>query len=272
MLPSYSLHVLFMFRASRLSDRDPFVGQPIRVQFARRIERHRYVCVMADIVIVEDDRRIRESLTAALRGKGHNVRAYDCGFDALNAIVAKPPDVAVLDLGLPDLDGRDLVAELRKVSSVPIIVATARDDEREMVRLLTIGADDYVVKPFGADQLDARILALLRRVAPEGEMTLECGALLMDPRRRIAMLDAQQLDLTPKEYDLLLYLASHADEVVTKAELLAEVWRQPWGGSDKTVDVHVSWLRRKLGETAASPRYIQAVRGVGLRFCSRPIA
>jgi DNA-binding response OmpR family regulator len=227
---------------------------------------------MADIVIVEDDRRIRDSLSAALRAKGHEVRAFDCGFDGLNAIVAKPPAVAVLDLGLPDIDGRDLVAELRKVSSVPVIVATARDDEREMVRLLTIGADDYVVKPYGADQLNARIIAVLRRVAPEGAMTIECGALLMDPRRRTATLESKPLDLTPKEYDLLLYLASHADEVVSKAELLAEVWRQPWGGSDKTVDVHISWLRRKLGETAAAPKYIQAVRGVGLRYCSQPAA
>ncbi len=225
---------------------------------------------MADIVIVEDDRRIRDSLSAALRAKGHYVRAFERGFDGLNAIVAEPPAVAVLDLGLPDIDGRDLVAELRKVSSVPVIVATARDDEREMVRLLTIGADDYVVKPYGADQLDARILAVLRRTAPEGVMVLEAGALHMDPRRRTATLESKPLDLTPKEYDLLLYLASHADEVVTKSELLAEVWRQPWGGSDKTVDVHVSWLRRKLGETAAAPKYIQAVRGVGLRFCSQP--
>jgi DNA-binding response OmpR family regulator len=227
---------------------------------------------MADIVIVEDDRRIRDSLSAALRAKGHEVRAFDRGFDGLNAIVEKPPAVAVLDLGLPDIDGRDLVAELRKVSSVPVIVATARDDEREMVRLLTIGADDYVVKPYGADQLNARIIAVLRRVAPEGAMTVECGPLHMDPRRRTATLESRPLDLTPKEYDLLLYLASHADEVVSKAELRAEVWRQPWGGSDKTVDVHISWLRRKLGETAAAPKYIQAVRGVGLRYCSQPAA
>jgi DNA-binding response OmpR family regulator len=224
---------------------------------------------MADIVIVEDDSRIRDSLSEALRAKGHAVRSYHLGFEGLNAIVANPPGVAVLDLGLPDIDGRDLVTELRKVSRVPIIVATARDDEREMVRLLTIGADDYVVKPYGADQLNARIVALLRRVAPEGAMIVECGALRMDPRRRTATLESRPLELTPKEYDLLLYLASHADEVVTKTELLAEVWRQPWGGSEKTVDVHISWLRRKLGETAAQPKYIHAVRGVGLRYCSQ---
>jgi two-component system, OmpR family, KDP operon response regulator KdpE len=221
---------------------------------------------MADLVIIEDDARIRLSLSDALRDHRHEVRAFDRGFLGLDAIVATPPDLAVVDLGLPDIDGRDLVVELRKVSAIPIIVATARDDEREIVQLLTIGADDYVVKPYGAEQLHARIVAVLRRVAPQGAMTIDCGPLHMDPRRRTAVLDGQTLDLTPREYELLLYLASHVDEVITKQELLAQVWRQPWGGSDKTIDVHISWLRRKLGETAASPRLLHAVRGVGVRF------
>jgi DNA-binding response OmpR family regulator len=148
-----------------------------------------------------------------------------------------------------------------------VIVATARDEERDIVAVLDAGADDYLVKPFGAAQLDARIRAVLRRAggtAADGEVVV--GGLRVDPRSRRAELDGTALDLTPREVDLLHYLAARADQVVSKRELLTEVWRLPYGGADKTVDVHLSWLRRKLGESAQSPRYLHAVRGVGVRI------
>jgi two-component system KDP operon response regulator KdpE len=156
---------------------------------------------------------------------------------------------------------------LRAVSQVPVIAATARDEDAEIVRTLDLGADDYVVKPYSAAQLDARIRAVLRRSSGTPERpALELGGLRIDVRAREATLDGRRLDLARKEFDLLVYLADRAGTVVSKQELLAEVWRQPWGGSDKTVDVHLSWLRRKFGETAAAPAYLHTVRGVGVKL------
>jgi two-component system, OmpR family, KDP operon response regulator KdpE len=154
------------------------------------------------------------------------------------------------------------------VSSVPVIVATARDDEPEMVRVLDAGADDYVVKPFGASQLDARIRAVLRRGedGSDGEAPVRVGGLQVSRRAREASLDGRVLELSPKEFDLLYYLAARAGQVVSKRELLTEVWQVPFGGADKTIDVHVAWLRRKLGETATNPRYLRSVRGSGIKI------
>jgi DNA-binding response OmpR family regulator len=136
-----------------------------------------------------------------------------------------------------------------------------------MVRILDAGADDYVVKPFASDHLEARIRAVLRRVASDGvAQAVVVGGLRIDERTREASLDGQPLELTRKEFDLLLFLAEHPGEVVSKRVLLAEVWQQAYGGADKTVDVHLSWLRRKLGESAAEPRYLQSVRGVGVKI------
>jgi DNA-binding response OmpR family regulator len=185
----------------------------------------------------------------------------------LRQAVEDRPDVVVLDLGLPDLDGREVLRMLRAVSRVPVIVATARDDEEEIVRVLDAGADDYLIKPFGAAQLEARIRAVLRRATEqEASPSLVVGELTVSPRAREAVLDGVTLDLSPREFDLLRYLAARHGEVVTKRDLLTEVWRVPYGGADKTVDVHLSWLRRKLGETAQEPRYLHTVRGVGVKL------
>ena len=176
----------------------------------------------------------------------------------------------MLDLGLPDVDGTAVLRMLRGVSRVPVVVATARDDEAEIVAVLDAGADDYVVKPFSAAQLDARIRAVLRRGAGEGPADTEVvvGGLRIDPRTRQAGIDGRPLELTPREFDLLHYLAARAGRVVSKRELLTEVWQLPYGGADKTVDVHLSWLRRKLGETAQEARYLHSVRGVGVRIAA----
>ena len=217
--------------------------------------------------IVEDDARIRGALVAALSSRGHVVHTSATGLGAIGPILELAPDVVVLDLGLPDVDGADLLRMLRGVSAVPVVIATARDDESLIVRLLDAGADDYVVKPFSADQLEARLRAVMRRaaVAP-GDVTIRVGGLEIDTAARTASLDSAPLELTRLEYELLAHLARNVGRVVTRAELLAEVWRQPFGGSGKTIDVHVSWLRRKLGETAAAPRFLHTSRGVGVRL------
>jgi DNA-binding response OmpR family regulator len=150
-----------------------------------------------------------------------------------------------------------------------VIVATARDGEQAIIEALDLGADDFLRKPFGAAQLDARVRAVLRRglAAPENQPSAAVvGGLRVDPVTREVTLDGAPLDLTPREFDLLHYLAERVGAVVTKRELIAEVWRQPLGNADKTVDVHISWLRRKLGEDARAPRYLHTVRGVGIRL------
>ncbi|MFD1939087.1 MULTISPECIES: response regulator transcription factor [Nonomuraea] len=224
---------------------------------------------MADILLIEDDATIRAALSRGLRELGHAVSSSPTALDGLRLAVQDRPDLVVLDLGLPDLDGVDLLRMLRAVSKVPVIVATARDGDAEMVPVLDAGADDYVVKPYSSAQLDARIRAVLRRTGDvRDKQELTVGDLLLDPRARTAALGGVTLDLTPREFDVLHYLAARPGEVVTKRELLVEVWQVPYGGADKTVDVHLSWLRRKLGETAANPRYLHTVRGVGVKLVS----
>jgi DNA-binding response OmpR family regulator len=222
---------------------------------------------MPKVLIVEDDATIRQAVVRALGDLGYAVAAAHTAMSGLQLAVDEKPDVVVLDLGLPDLDGREMLRMLRAVSKVPIIVASARGAESDIVRSLNAGADDHVVKPYGAAQLDARIRAVLRRSGePEGDSAVEVGGLRVDPRARQAFLDGTELDLTPREFDLLHYLAARAGEVVTKRELLVEVWQLPYAGADKTVDVHLSWLRRKLGETGNEPRYLHTVRRVGVRL------
>jgi len=207
---------------------------------------------------------VRAACERALMSSGHDVAAAATGLEALSTAVERKPDVVILDLGLPDIDGLDLLKMLRAVSDVPVIVATARDDDDVVVDTLKAGADDYIVKPFSTAQLDARIGAVLRRARPADNPVVRVGGLTVDGTRRIATLDGVALKLTRKEFDLLHHLASNSGKVVSKRELLARVWDQPYGGADKTVDVHLSWLRRKLGETADAPRYLMTVRGVGI--------
>ena len=222
---------------------------------------------MAQVLVVEDDPTIRTALTRALTDRGHAVTSAPSAMAGLQFAVDQRPDLVVLDLGLPDVDGLEMLQMLRGVSQVPVVVATARDDEKSIIAALDAGADDYVVKPFGGAQLDARIRAVLRRGPEESaSRTVVVGGLCLDARARDATLDEVPLDLTPREFDLLHYLASRAGEVISKRELLTEVWRLPYGGADKTVDVHLSWLRRKLGETAIEPRYLHTVRGVGVKL------
>jgi DNA-binding response OmpR family regulator len=222
---------------------------------------------MARILVVEDDAAIRTALRRGLEERGHAVLTADVGLAGLEQVLADGPDVVLLDLGLPDVSGLTLVSMIRAASAVPIIVITAQDDDPTMVQALDSGADDYVVKPFGIDHVAARIRAVLRRAAPVTETgPLHIGELVIDEGSRQVTLAGRKVDLARKEFDLLLALAHRQGQVVTKRELLAEVWQQAYGGADRTVDVHLSWLRRKLGETAAEPRYLISVRGVGVRL------
>ncbi len=224
---------------------------------------------MAVILLVEDDSGIRSALSRALTERGHAVHWQPAGLPGLQSVIDDRPDVVLLDLGLPDVDGVQVLRMMRSVSDVPVIVITARDDDADIVKALDAGADDFVTKPFGAEHIEARIRAILRRSSThraEGPITV--GGLVVDARTRTASLDQRPLELSRKEFDLLLALAQRAGEVVSKRDLLAEVWRQPYGGGDRTVDVHLSWLRRKLGETAAEPRYLHSTRGVGVRLAA----
>lgn len=222
---------------------------------------------MAQIVLIEDDVDIRRLVADALAAQGHDVESAAAALDGLQLTVKGKPDLVVMDLGLPDLDGTELLRMIRAVSQVPIIVITARGADEVVVRTLDSGADDYLVKPFSVAQLEARVRALLRRgAATDSGEKIRIGDLMIDAPAREATLAGESIDLSPKEFDLLRVLAERAGEVVSKRALMAEVWREPYGGAERTVDVHLSWLRSKLGETAQEPRYLRTVHGVGVKL------
>ena len=220
---------------------------------------------MARVLIVEDDPYVRSAMVAELTRRTHAVRTAGTALDGIREVSHHPPEVIVLDLGLPDLDGGQVLKMIRAITAAPVLVATARDEEAEIIRLLNDGADDYVVKPFSGELLAARIAALLRRAGQENAPTpvITVAGLSIDVTRREALLDGRRLELSRREFDLLAYLAARPGAVVSRKELLTEVWHQAYG-DDQTIDVHISWLRRKLGETAARPRYLHTVRGVGV--------
>ena len=213
------------------------------------------------VLIVEDEDVIAEPLAEGLVREGFEVERVATGADALTAA---EPDVVLLDLRLPDMDGLEVCRELRLRGEVPIIMVTARGEEVDRVVGLELGADDYLVKPFGFRELVARIRAVTRRTErSNGESRpLAVGRLAVDARTRRATLDSVELGLTPKEFDLLAALATDPGAVVSRRRLLEQVWETNWYGSTKTIDVHVAALRRKLGDCA----WIEAVRGVGFRL------
>lgn len=220
------------------------------------------------ILHLDDDRLQLDLVRQWLEPAGHVVVGCASGREALKAIDRETFDMAVLDWMVPDVSGEEVLRSLRaRHRAMPVIFATANDGEAEVAHILSIGADDYLVKPFAAEQLDARIRAVLRR--SRGEDALEpiaVGGLRIDAKGREEALDGRRLDLTKKEFELLLALAERAGRVVTRRELLASVWEQPYGGPEKTIDVHVAWLRRKLGEGGGRDGYIRTVRGVGLKL------
>jgi DNA-binding response OmpR family regulator len=218
---------------------------------------------MTRVLLVEDDSAIADPLARALKREGYEVDVYGDGPSALTG-AEDGADLVVLDLGLPGMDGLEVCRRMRAMGSdVPVLVLTARADEVDTVVGLDAGADDYVTKPFRLAELLARVRALLRRGGGEGE---RAPAVRIDQQGRRAFLDDRELQLTAKEFDVLKVLVREAGRVVPREQLLREVWAQRWLGSTKTLDMHISWLRRKLGDDVANPRYIKTVRGVGFRF------
>ena len=212
------------------------------------------------LLLVEDEDAIAEPLAEGLRREGFAVERVATGAAALEA---SEPDVVLLDIGLPDTDGLAVCRELRSRSEVPIIMVTAKGEEIDRVVGLEVGADDYIVKPFGFRELIARIRAVTRRTAPRATSpTVELGPLVVDTRTRRVAVDGNEVDLSPKEFDLLALLASDPGAVVSRRRILEEVWETTWFGSSKTIDVHMAALRRKLGD----PAWIETVRGVGFRL------
>ena len=218
---------------------------------------------MTRVLLAEDDAAIAEPLARALRREGYDVDVHGDGPSAL-AAAREGVDLVVLDLGLPGMDGLDVCRELRAQSNtVPVLVLTARADEVDTVVGLDAGADDYVTKPFRLAELLARARALLRRGTVEPTVN---ARVRIDVDARLAYLDDEVVALTAKEFDLLRVLVREAGRVVPREQIMREVWDADWYGSTKTLDMHVSWLRRKLGDDAGQPRFISTVRGVGFRF------
>jgi two-component system, OmpR family, response regulator RegX3 len=215
------------------------------------------------VLLVEDDEPVAESLIRGLSRYGYDVEWVATAADALSA--AGPVEMVLVDLGLPDMDGLDVCRELRARGDVPIIVISARADEVDKVVALEIGADDYVSKPFGVREVIARMRAVLRRVRPNTEQEQEAppaGGLSIDRRARRVFVDGAELSLTPKEHDLLAFLAEAPGAAFTREQIMEAVWDENWFGPTRTLDVHVGALRRKLGDAAA----IETVRGVGFRL------
>ena len=221
----------------------------------------------ARILVVEDEPGIAEPLVAHLGREGFEATAVNTVADARARFEREPPALMVLDVMLPDGDGRDLCRELRSTSDVPIVLLTARGADADRIVGLELGADDYVVKPFSAGELVARIRAILRRAerAPARHV-VEIADLRLDLDARIVTLRGSSIPLAAREFDLLALLMRNAGSVVRREEIMDEVWDPHWFGSTKTLDVHIAWLRKKLGDDPAQPRYITTIRGVGFRF------
>jgi DNA-binding response OmpR family regulator len=219
------------------------------------------------VLVVEDEPGIAEPLAAHLAREGFEATAVGTVADARHAVEQAPPDVVVLDVMLPDGDGRDLCRELRSASDVPILLLTARGADADRIVGLEIGADDYIVKPFSAGELVARIRAILRRTGRVSvRHVIELVDLRLDLDARTLTKGGTSVLLAAREFDLLALLMSRAGTVVRREEIMDEVWDPHWFGSTKTLDVHIAWLRKKLGDDPAHPRYITTIRGVGFRF------
>jgi DNA-binding response OmpR family regulator len=217
------------------------------------------------VLLVEDERSIAEPFARALERAGFRANIARTGGEAVSLTSIRRPDVILLDLALPDCDGRDVCRRIRRDSNVPIIMVTASGAVTDRVVGLELGADDYVVKPFSTGEVIARIRAVLRRGHAqhmEGE-PFRVQDLRIDRGARRVWRGDDELDLTRKEFDLLVRLARDAGRVVTRESLMSDVWDMNWFGSTKTLDVHIGWLRRKLGDDPADPAYIRTVRGVG---------
>jgi two-component system, OmpR family, response regulator RegX3 len=225
------------------------------------------------VLLVEDERSIAEPFSRALRRAGFRTALAETGSEAVSLTAERAPDVILLDLALPDIDGRDVCRQIRRDSTVPIIMVTASGTVTDRVVGLELGADDYVVKPFSTGEVIARIRALLRRrhgLLSSSDDQLRVQDLRIDLAARRAWQGIAELELTRKEFDLLARLARDAGRVVTRESLMSDVWDMNWFGPTKTLNVHIGWLRRKLGDDPDDPVYIRTVRGVGFCLATHP--
>ncbi len=223
------------------------------------------------MLVVDDEPHILRGLKVILRDAGYEVELAENAEEAIDAASVRPPDAIVLDLVLPDRSGVEVCAEIRKWSKLPIIVLSAVGDEREKVRALDAGADDYVTKPFGPDELLARLRAVLRRSeGPGDDPRVEIGDLVVDLSARLVVRDGEEVHLTPIEFDLLRVLATHQGKLLTHGQLLREVWGPGYEAETHYLRVHVAHIRAKIERNPAQPRYLLTEPGVGYRLSESP--
>lgn len=222
---------------------------------------------MTHLLIIESDTAVRTRLEDDLRALRYRVSSADCGREGMRAVLCKRPDLVLLDLDLRDLSGLDVLRMLRAAAPTPVVAAVPAHDERRAVSAFRAGAEDCVDKPYSLGLLDARLDAVARRYRARSEQpALRVGALTVDPAAHVARLDGRTLPLRPKEFRLLSYLAARQGRFISKVELRREVWKDAEDATDRTVDVHLCLLRRRLGESAAVPRYLHSLRGVGVKL------
>jgi two-component system, OmpR family, KDP operon response regulator KdpE len=224
----------------------------------------------ARVLVVDDEPQIVRGLRVVLRSAGYTVDAASTKAEALDSVSVRPPDAIVLDLVLPDGSGVDVCREVRGWSSLPIVVLSAVGDEREKVRALDAGADDYITKPFGSDELTARLRAVLRRAGDDAEPRVEVGDLCVDLAARTVTRAGEDIHLTPIEFDLLRVLAQHRGRLVTHRQLLREVWGPRYTTETHYLRVHVAHIRAKIEPDPSRPRYVITDPGVGYRLLDRP--
>ena len=232
---------------------------------------------MAQVLVVDDEATLVDTIRYNLRREGYEVQVAGEGNEAIRLARAAAPDLVVLDLMLPGLDGLEVCRQLRRESTVPILMLTAKDDEVDKIVGLEVGADDYMTKPFSMRELLARVRAMLRRSRmvqqageTDGAQPVRSGDLEADPLQRRVTLGERSIQLKPKEFDLLVYLMQQRGRVLTRDQLLEKVWGYTFGGDTRTVDVHIRWLREKIEEDPSTPRRLETVRGVGYRFADHP--
>lgn len=225
---------------------------------------------MTKVLVVDDEEHIVASLSAQLKQEGYDVSVATTGHQALQVARIERPSLILLDVTLPEIDGIEVCRQIRKWSTVPIILLSPKPDENEKVIGLEAGADDYFPKPFSTRELLARVKATLRRMQPAEarEQTLQAGDIVMDLDRRSVLVRGREIELTPKEFGLLRALMSHANRALGRDLLLSWVWGEHFVGATRTVDVHIRWLRKKIEENPHKPAHIQTVRGAGYRFRS----
>lgn len=222
------------------------------------------------VLIIDDEPQIRKLLRVSLTSQGYCIEEASTGADGINKTAMFKPDILIVDLGLPDLDGKEVVRQIREWSSAPVIILTARYQEQEKIDALDAGADDYVTKPFGMGELMARLRVCLRRIAAtEEEPVLVCGGLHVDLAQRRVLVDGREVKLTPTEYEIIKVMAQHAGRVLTHKQLLKAVWGTAYHEDTHYIRVYIGQLRRKIETDPAQPRYIITESGVGYRLMDR---